>query len=41
MANEVSGGVEFYVDMDTSKAVASTKAIDNQTKKIEKSFCKK
>ena len=38
MANEVSGGVEFYVDLDTSKAIASTKSIDTQTKNIEKSF---
>ena len=38
MANEVSGGVEFYVDIDTSKAISSTKAIDTQTKNIEKSF---
>ncbi len=38
MANEVSGGVEFYVDIDTSQSIASTKSIDTQTKKIEKSF---
>lgn len=38
MATETIDGIEFHVDVDTSSTVASTKAIDTQTKKIEGSF---
>lgn len=38
MATENIDGVEFSVDVDTSGAISSTKKIESQTKKIEKSF---